>query len=334
MTILVTGARGWLGRVVCGQLQRQGHRVLALDVGGREPGPWVQYVSGDISTDGIFGDAIIRALADTDSVIHCAGYAHRPRETPLEVARFWSINRDGSRRVLELARQIGAQRFVYLSSIAFYDWSLAGPRGEEDPLLAPTAYAGSKLAGERYCVESRLDWRVARLGTVYGAGDRANFAKLAQAQGRRRFVLPGRGSARKSVLPLDLAAELLVDLAVRPTVPHRLVNLALPEPPSLREICAGFASTCGLPMPWSLPEAWLRLLARLGDRMEQRRPGFPLTTLNLHKLTTSTVVDTRRMQENWPGRRWGSFQDWLAPAAGYYRQLVESRGKQGGGSAV
>ncbi len=200
--------------------------------------------------------------------------------------------------------------------------------------MAPTAYAGSKLAGERYCVESGVDWRVARLGTVYGAGDRANFAKLAQAQGRRRFVLPGRGSARKSVLPLDLAAELLVNLAVRPTVPHRLVNLALPEPPSLREICAGFASTCGLPMPWSLPEAWLRLLARLGDRMEQRRPGFPLTTLNLHKLTTSTVVDTRRMQENWPGRRWGSFQDWLAPAAGYYRQLVESRGNQARGASA
>jgi nucleoside-diphosphate-sugar epimerase len=322
MNVLVTGAGGWLGREVCGRLQREGHRVLALDRGGLSQERWEKVLLADIATDEVVSGRIIRSAAGAEVIIHCAGYAHRSRETSLDVTRFWSINRDGTGRILELAKQVGAVRFVYLSSIAFYDWSVAGARDEDSRLDAPTAYAGSKLAGERLCVDSGLDWRVARLGTVFGTGDRANFAKLAVAQARRRFVVPGRGEAAKSVLPVGLAAELLVDLALRPEVPHRLVNLALPQPVALGEICASFADFCGFPRAPVVPEQLLRLLALVGDKLERVRPGVGLTTRNLNKLMTSTVVDTCRMQQNWPGRDWGDFRRWLAQSADYYRKLV------------
>jgi len=322
MRILVTGASGWIGTKVVNELVRRRMAVIALDVAQRKAGPRVDYLPVDLRSEQCVA-MVEAALQDcVDVVVHCAGYAHRPHETPEEVTRFWEINREGTRRMLEIARRVGASRFVYVSSIAFYDWAKGADYAEDGALAATTAYAGSKLAGERLCTESGLDWRVARLGTVFGEGDRANFAKLAAALAHRRFVVPGAGSARKSVLPIGLAAELLADLAVRPNVPHRLLNLAVPGAPTLAEICRGFSSACGFPRPRSVPLPLLRALARIGDVVAKQRPNFPLTTVNLRKLTSSTSVDTRRMQQCWPDREWGTFETSLVPSADYYRNLV------------
>jgi UDP-glucose 4-epimerase len=169
------------------------------------------------------------------------------------------------------------------------------------------------------CRESGLDWRVARLGTVYGVGDRANFSKLAAALARGRFVLPGAGAARKSVLPLELAADLLAELARREEAGQRVLNLALPEAPSLGEICAAYVRVCGFPEPRRVPLGLLKAGALAGNAVAKLRPNFPLTTNNLRKLSTSTTVGTARMQALFPGRNWGGFESWLVGAAEYYR---------------
>jgi UDP-glucose 4-epimerase len=210
---------------------------------------------------------------------------------------------------------------VYLSSIAFYDWSSGAEMGEDGALATPTAYAKSKLDGEMLCRVSGLDWRAARLGTVFGAGDRANFAKLAGAMARHRFVVPGAGTAQKSVLPVTLAAELLVDLALRNDLADRLVNLALPEAPTLADICRTFSRVCGFPPAPTVPLPILRIGALAGDIIDRVKPGFALTSVNVRKLTQSTVVKTDRMQRLWPTRTWPTFDEELSQAAEHYRSL-------------
>jgi UDP-glucose 4-epimerase len=320
--VVVTGAAGWIGRAVCRELSRRGRRVIALDRAEGGGGDWTEFVRCDIGENAPDPGALAARMRGADAVVHCAGYAHRPVETPDEVARFYSVNRDGTARVLDLARQAGVERGVYLSSIAFYDWSKGGDFGEDGPVARPTAYAASKLDGEVLCRESGADWRVARLGTVYGTGDRANFAKLAQALARGRFVIPGTGSARKSVLPVDLAAELLVELALcdAPEASRAVLNLALPEAPTLAEICDAYAAICGFPRARRVPLGLLSAGARLGDLIAKRRPNFPLTTTNLRKLTTSTMVNTARMEALFAGKEWGSFAAWLERSAGYYKK--------------
>jgi UDP-glucose 4-epimerase len=322
MMVLLSGSTGWIGQMVAGVLRDSGAEVVGLGTSSATQSSPGTPLRLDLGSEDGFRKVEFRDYFGTEVVVHCAGYAHRPLETAEEVQRFWAINRDGTRRMLDLTRQIGAGRFVYLSSIAFYDWAQGGEVAEEGPFAANTAYAASKLAGEQLCVESGLDWRVVRLGTVFGDGDRANFSKLAGALARRRFLLPGAGEARKSVLPLPLAARLIADLALRDEVPHRIMNLALPEAPTLREICGAFSSHCGFPRPLSVPLSILRPAARIGDWVARSRPNFPLTSGNLRKLTTSTVVNTRRMQETWPKEDWGDFARWLAPCADYYRSVA------------
>jgi UDP-glucose 4-epimerase len=320
LKLVVTGAAGWLGRAVCAHAQAKGIAVIALDRAFGGGGPWNHALEADIGRDGVevLGDD--PRVAGADALIHCAGYAHRPIETPEEVARFFAINRDGTARVLALAKRAGIARVVYLSSIAFYDWAQGTDFDENGPLARPTAYAASKLDGERLWTDSGLDWRVARLGTVFGTGDRANFAKLAGALASRRFMLPGQGTARKSVLPVELAAELLVELSQLAAPPHRLLNLALPHMPTLAEICASYVEQCGFPPPKAVPLSLLRLMALAGDGVALIKKNFPLTSANVRKLTTSTTVQVKRMQQVFPERDWGDFRIWLGRSAKFYRQ--------------
>ncbi len=327
MKLIVTGAAGWIGREVSRRAGAEGCRVVAVDTAADAPGPWSYLRTADISTDEVLQLAGDPLLQGATAIVHCAGLAHRPREAAVDIPRFEAVNAAGTRRVVELAHRLGCDRIVYLSSIAFYDWQRGCDFDEEGPLAPTTAYARSKLAGEQTGRDSGLDFRVARLGTVFGAGDRANFAKLASALSRGRFVVPGAGTARKSVLPVGLAGQLLVDLALRPRVEHRVLNLALPMPVSLAEITESFARICGFPRPKRGPYWLLAGLGRLGDLAAQFRPGFPVTTENLRKLTRSTSVRTTRMTDTWPNGRWPSFAEVLAEdeTRRYYSALSSTR---------
>lgn len=318
----MTGGNGWIGRAVCSQFKRKGFSVVSAGLNQAE-GPWDDFMEMDISRDPIISGVTKAKLSAKSpfALIHCAGYAHRPYETPEEVELFGAINDLGTQRVVDLCEYHGIPRIVYLSSIAFYDWgALAGSRAKEDsPLDGKTAYACSKLKGEQIVRESGLDWRVARLATVFGREDRANFRRLANALARGRFVIPGAGVARKSVLPVDLAGELLMELALLEVPRYRLLNLALPDAPTLEQICRGFSDVCGFPVARQVPLRLLKFAAAFGDIATLIRPEFPLNSMNIGKLTTSTHVDVSRMIKTLAPREWGGFSSWLNGAQEYYR---------------
>ncbi len=316
--IIVSGSGGWIGRRVCQRLVSLGHAVVGLDRPGTPKGPCQSFEAIDLLVDG--GDSELRrTISGALAFIHCAGYAHRSLETPEEIERFFKVNRDGTQRVLAACIGAGVPRFVYLGSIAAYEWKEGVRASEDSPLNAETAYAKSKLEGEASVMQAAIDWRVARLATVFGDGDRANFSKLAASLRTRRFVMPGNGAVRKSVIPVDLAAELICDLALRDTVPFRLVNFALPTTPTLSEIVEGFVQCCGFAKPVRFPISILNCLAMLGDGLAWVRPNFPLTTKNLRKLTTSTEVDVSRLLQVFPERTWPTFSESLAGCRDWYK---------------
>jgi UDP-glucose 4-epimerase len=320
--VLVTGAAGWIGRQVCENLQKKGQRVAAFDRVSCQ-GPWSLSFVGGLDSLASPPDELVRLLERTFTVVHCAGRAHRPIETKQEVAAFEETNVGGTRDLVVACRNAGVARIVYVSSIAAYDWARAPFSGAlEDGELRPmTAYASTKLQGERVVSESALDWRAVRLATVFGCGDRANLAKLARGIRRKRFVVPGDGCARKSVIPVDLAAEVLTMLALAPTPKHRLMNVALTDAPTLRGLCDDFSLACGFGRAPSIPLSVLRSGAFVGDLVTRLWPAFPLTTSTLNKLTTSTVVDNRRLRETFPDLLMPSFSEALKKSAEYYRNL-------------
>ena len=259
----------------------------------------------------------------TCTVVHCAGRAHRPIETKQEVAAFEETNVGGTRDLVVACRNAGVARIVYVSSIAAYDWARAPFSGasEGGELRPMTAYASTKLRGESLVSESTLDWRVVRLATVFGCGDKANLAKLARGIKRKRFVVPGNGDARKSLIPIDLAAEVLARLALESSPRHRLMNVALTDAPMLRGLCDDFSRACGFRRAPSIPLSILRSGAIVGGLVTRFWPAFPLTRSTLNKLVTSTVVDNRRLRETFPDLSMPSFFEALKPSAEYYKSI-------------
>jgi len=280
------------------------------------------FVEADLSSNLDKNAALCEALSGDAVVIHCAGHAHRPRETEAERKRFFGVNRDGTQRLVRLAETLGVKRFVYLSTVAFYDWSQSQPVKEDGIVRPATAYERSKFEGEKIVRESTLHWRVVRLATVFGAGDRASFFRMARGLKGGFFPFPHPGSARKSVMPIELTARCLTRFAVTERVPHRLIHLALPQAPSLAEITDSFRNVCGFRRPWSLSERALRLAGKAGDALANCGLQLPLRTETLAKLTTSTVVDVRRMKEVFPDMEWPTFDTALAVHRDWYREAA------------
>lgn len=317
-TVIISGTSGWLGREIL-SVQRDFSPIPLFRQQERETKEDVCLV-GDLAKPLIaetLEDQYYKLGRTADAFIHCAGLAHQPLETSHIQKQMWAVNDLGTANALSFCERVGIKRFVYVSTIAGYDWSKA-PCDEDHGVRPETEYAKSKLAGERRVLDAALDGRVIRLATLFGTGDKANFLKLATAIKRRRFILPGNGSARKSVIPVDLAARLIAEFASLDDPKHRLLNLALPEAPSLKEICNSFSSVCGFPSAPSVPLPLLKGLAKVGDLASRVRP-MPLNSSVIAKLTTSTWVDTQRMHELFSAILRDSFATHLKRHRNYYR---------------
>lgn len=309
-TVAVTGGQGWVGRAVVADLVRRGLPVRALGRSGAEGTFDLAAPAGDPQWE--------RALQGSESVVHAAAHVHRPNETPDEVRLFHEVNVEGTRKLLAAAERVGVRRFVFVSSIAVYGATPGAMPDECAPLAPASHYGRSKMEAEELVRASKLDWVIVRPATIFGAGDRANFARLAQALRRGRFIVPGRGAARKSVLPVTLAGELIADAVARPWPARTTWNLALPVAPTLREICDAFSAQHGWPVARSVPLGLLRVGARVGDVCAAVAGRAPLTTTTLAKLTTDTVVDTRALVAMLGRPHWPSFAEALRESSDHY----------------
>jgi dihydroflavonol-4-reductase len=112
--ILVTGATGHIGNVLVRKLIEQGEKVRALIWRGEDTTPLekldVETVEGDV----LDPESLKPAFKGVEKVFHLAGIISiMPGQNPF----VWRVNVEGTRNVLNAARQAGVRRLVYTSSI-------------------------------------------------------------------------------------------------------------------------------------------------------------------------------------------------------------------------
>jgi len=116
MKVLVTGASGNAGQVVCRQLVEAGFSIRRCDVAPplSDALPQVEFVRCDTRTDA----DVRRAVEGCDAIVHLAAWhcAHVP---PVSDATIFAVNVDGTFNVFEAARANGIQAVVFASSMAF-----------------------------------------------------------------------------------------------------------------------------------------------------------------------------------------------------------------------
>lgn len=169
-TVLITGANGGLARLMRPRLARPGRTLRLLDVAQPEP------LDGDGDVEvveaSVTDEAAMRAAcADVDAVIHLGGVSV---EGPW--ADILPTNIDGTRVVLEAARDAGVHRVVLASSnhaVGFFDMSEAPADGlPADVLPRPDSYYGvSKAAlealGSLFHSRYGIDVTCLRIGSCF-----------------------------------------------------------------------------------------------------------------------------------------------------------------------
>ncbi len=147
MSVVVTGAAGYIGGQIALQLADSGHKVIGID---RLPlskhlSDQMRFVQADIDTDHAL-TTILRA--EPTAVIHCAGTSlvgpsiKNPRD-------YYANNFVKTKRLADLILQaLPRTRLIFSSSAAVYGEPVLTPCHEVDPAQPISPYGQSKLMTE------------------------------------------------------------------------------------------------------------------------------------------------------------------------------------------
>lgn len=293
MKVAVTGASGFVGGAIC----------RALRDGGDEPVPLVRRPVPQLPGARVVArfdrESLARALTGCDAVIHAAAVVHR-RSAKLE--EYVAFNVVGTEALCEAARDVGARRLVFLSSVKVYG---EGPFDRVDRVDETTetageqGYAGTKLTAERVVAAHDADFAdgtcIFRLVPVYGVGDKGNVRSMIVNASRRTLAVPGSGRTQKSLVHVQMVAKACAR-AVH--APHRGVFiLADPHAPTMRELADRIAAALGRRPPPSLPIGPFVLAARAVDKGLRlfRRPPQDVEGL-VRKSQFRTVFDPSKYE--------------------------------------
>ncbi len=228
--VLISGATGLIGKYLVRFLVRccnctvfaivrdmEKAKRLWKDLGGR-----VQYICSDITDLDLGGLSV-------DYVIHGASVTSS-RSFSCEPAKVIYTSVEGTRRMLEFARENPVKGFVFLSTMEVYGSPLTDEKISElhgtnlDTMRVRTSYPESKRLCEAmctaYCSEYKVPARVLRLTQTFGPGvaydDSRVFAEFARcAMEGRDIVLHTKGDTRRSYLYLADACTAVLTVLMR-----------------------------------------------------------------------------------------------------------------------
>ena len=300
MTILISGAYGFVGSNLSRFLVERGHRCFALDLASGEPpqrevppqregsperdgspereGPRLSRpASGPYAAFWTWDDLAQIPWNEIDAVVHLAGKAHDLKKVS-DPESYFTVN-VGLTEKLWAACGGKVGRFVYFSSIKVVD--------------GDTPYARSKAAAEAFLkgvAGGRTEIRVLRPCMIHGPGNKGNLNLLVQVvrkgipwplaawENRRSFT---------SVANACAVVEALCGAARAERAPYQVFALCDDEAVSTNRLIALIAEAMGKKARlWRLPKGLMRFVARVGDVLH-----LPLNTERLGKLVEDNVVD-------------------------------------------
>ena len=165
-------------------------RILIIGSNGLLGSDLVEDWRGDTIIRVTSRDADIRDLAQlrrlasgqrSDWIILAAGYTDvdgSERDPGLAFA----VNRDGTRNVSVVARELGA-KLCYLSTDYVFDGSSPRPYEPEDVVHPLNVYGASKAAGEKAIQEEGGHWLITRASWLFGASKSCFPEKILRAAG-------------------------------------------------------------------------------------------------------------------------------------------------------
>lgn len=182
MKCLVTGGSGFIGSHLVDELLKDGHTVVALDdlstgnlrnLGEAGKQSRFEFIEGSILDIELFEER----LGKIDCVFHIAGRADLipSIEDPVD---YFSVNTQGTLKMLEFAKRRQVKRFIYTASSTCYGIPGVYPTGEKTPCNVEHPYGLTKYLGEQLVMHWATVYQLPalslRLFNVYGPRSRTS----------------------------------------------------------------------------------------------------------------------------------------------------------------
>lgn len=263
---MITGGAGFFGINMVRYLLERGHEVVSLDIAPFDYPERDQIIeiTGDIRDRA----AVDIAMRGVDIVIHTA--AALPLYKPEDI---FSTDIDGTRNVLESAKEHGVERFIHISSTAVYGIPDHHPLYEDDKLDGVGPYGESKVQAEALCESYRdaLCVPILRPKSFVGPERLGVFALLYDwAYTGHNFPVLGSGNNRYQLLDVeDLCEATYLTATLDCKVANDTFNIGAKEFTTFKEDYQAVLDYAGhgkriIGLP-AAPAIWtLRILERLG----------------------------------------------------------------------
>ncbi len=274
MSILVTGAGGFVGNNVVRRLVEAGRPVRALvrsiekskarlaDVAGK-----IEFVEGDVTERG----SLDGALRDVSAIVHTVAIAlERGGQT------YEEVNFQGTINLVDAAERAGVRRFINVSQ--------NGARPDHF-----SRFLRSKGKAQEYVASSNLEWTAIRPSAIFGPQDEFfnTFARLIRLT-PLVFPLIGGGTAQfQPVSIFDVVESIFRSLDDNATIGKEF-ELGGPEILTLGEIEARILAAMGEKR--AMISAPVGLLRPAVFVMEKTLPGTPVSLTLLELLKEPNIV--------------------------------------------
>jgi nucleoside-diphosphate-sugar epimerase len=241
MTVLLTGASGFVGKAVLKTAQQRSMKIRPVfrsmdSAKGHSEAVLVPELDGAADWS--------QALKGVDVVIHAAARAHIMRdEAHAPLAEYRRVNVEGTLNLARQAATTGVRRFVFISSIKVNGEATAQghPFTAVDAPAPEDAYGLSKAEAEvqlkQVAQETGMEVTIIRPPLIYGPGVKGNFATLISWVGRGMpLPLGGITQNRRSLVGLDNLVDLILVCADHPKAANQTFLISDGEDLSTTEL--------------------------------------------------------------------------------------------------
>ena len=254
--------------------------------------PALGVVAGDIAEPGSWRDAA-RGCA---TVVHTAAVV----SNAVGLDEQWRVNVLGTRRVLEAARDAGAQRVVHLSSVrAFSDLGFPDGVSEDHPVRPDRSpYVVTKIASEQVALQAHAAGEVGvcvvRPGDVYGPGSRPWTVLPVELIRQRRFLLPATGRGVHSPVYVDNLLDGINLAATHEAAAGGVFTISDGVGVSTREFFGHYYRMLGRRGPLCLPTPVAVALAGLNAAVDRDSEANPESMRYFTRTGTYSIEKARR----------------------------------------